>query len=72
MHRARCYAQRGAAKKRAAGQLLASVECVGWAGSKAPRRPKPQQRRGAERKAKGLWREGLCWRRRSQPTYAHM
>ena len=24
------------------------------------------------RKAKGLWREGLCWRRRPQPTYAHM
>ena len=49
---ARCYAQRGAAKKCAAGLLLlASVECVGWArlqGCKAPRRPKPQTQAGRE------------------------
>ena len=60
------YAQRGAAKKCAAGLLLASVECVGWArlqGShmattvRAPE--KARQRRARE--------EVVCWRRRPNP-----
>ena len=65
---ARCYAQRGAAKKCAAGLLLlASVECVGWARLQGTehRRAQSHRLRRAERK------EGLCWRRRPQPTYAH-
>ena len=66
---ARCYAQRGAAKICAAGLvLLASVECVGWArlqGTKHRRGAQSHRLRRAERK------EGLCWRRRPQPTYAH-
>ena len=65
---ARCYAQRGAAKICAAGLLLlASVECVGWARLQGTeyRRAQSHRLRRAERK------EGLCWRRRPQPTYAH-
>ena len=58
----------GIAQKRAAGLLLTSV---GWARLQGGMVKGGQGTRGAQ----SLWRrraeEGLCWRRRRQPTYAH-
>ena len=65
--RARRYAQRRVAQKRAAGLLLTSVGLARLQGGTAKggqgEAPKACGRRRAE--------EGLCWRRRREPTYAH-